>query len=236
MRGLVVYVGVLGIFLVAGGSPWARAWGMRQRWLRPLVAALAVGCAVALGISGLQQPGMGWLPALLAVGCGWVLGPLAGRVLSVQKAANIPVHWAAQRLAGLGGLSFGDACRVLVVLVAWNPAGWLAGWNSGLADDIRCAAWKSVLDGVTLMTLATWRPGCAVVAAWAGAGVQGLAAGAGLLARPWMEKHGMVGPALVASGLVWLTLPLLVLGIRRVPLFALVLAVPASALFAAWFR
>lgn len=236
MRGLAVYVGVLGVILVAGGSPWTRAWVMRQRWLRPFMAALAVGGAVSLVVSGMQQSGVDWFRGLLAVGCGWVMGPLAGRVLSVQKAANVPVHWAAQQLAGFGGLSRGEACRVLVVLVAWNPAGWLAGWNSGMADDLRCAAWKSMLDGVTLVTMTAWRPGCSVVAGLAGAGVQGLATGAGLLARPWMERHGMVGPALVASGLVWVTLPLLVLGIRRVPLFALVLAVPASALFAAWFR
>lgn len=233
---MAVYVGVLGVFLVAGGSPWARSWVMRQRWLRPFMAALAVGCAVSLVVSGMQQSGVDWLRGLLAVGCGWVVGPLAGRALFVQTAANVPVQWAAQQLRGFDGLSRGEACRVLVVLVAWNPAGWLAGWNSGMADDLRCAAWKSMLDGVTLMTMTAWRPGCSVVAGLAGAGVQGLATGAGLLARPWMERHGMVGQALVASGLVWVTLPLLVLGIRRVPLFALVLAVPASALFAAWFR
>lgn len=234
--GLVLYLGVMGASLLMGGLPVLRAWMARQRWLRPMVAALAMVQAMALVAAGFMQPGVGGAAAVLAVACGWVTGPLLGRVLRLEQAVQRPLQWAARRLGDYPGLAGREAFRVLTVLLAVNPAGWLAGWNAGLADDMRGIAWKGLLDGITLLTMARWRPGWAAPAVAVAASVQGVPTLLGHACRPWMDRHGLIGPALMASGLVWLTLPLLVLGIRRVPLLSLMASVPATVLFAAWFR
>jgi uncharacterized membrane protein YqgA involved in biofilm formation len=117
-----------------------------------------------------------------------------------------------------------DAAGALWVLLALNPAGWLAALLAGWTGDVRWMIWKAVVDAVTLLGLAparipgAWRAiaGVTLIQALIETGAHG--------SRRAMEPTDALGVAVVTTGMVWLTLPLLVLGLRRVPLAELSLA------------
>lgn len=234
MSGLALYLGIAGVIALLGAHPTGRAWLSRQGWLHPVMAALAVASALAAGFRALSMTGASVVRLTLVLLGGILLGPLVGRLVGIQERLNVALQWGARRLPEYPRMDPSDASRLGVVLLALNPAGWLAAWILGLTDDPLFVAWKAALDGLTLGGLATWRPGPSAVALAAATLVQGLAWATGVACRPWMEPRGLVAPALAASSLVWLTLPLLVLGIRKVPLARLLLAVPTTVLLAAW--
>ena len=233
MVGFAIYVGIVGFLVVMGACGASRAW-LRQPAMRSTLAAAAVVMAVILVLRGLALASPRFWPAVLPAAAGIVVGPLIGRALRIQECINLPVQWGAKMLHRFPALASRDAFLLCLVLLALNPAGWLAGWLHGVSDDPLCLAWKAAMDGITLVGLSSWRPGPFAVAAIVSGVVQSIAGIAGMEARRWMESRGLVAPCMIAVGIFWLTLPLLLLGIRKVPLARLMLAVPAAVLLAAW--
>ena len=229
MLGSTLYLGIVGSFLLLGAHTPSRAWIARQRWIRSTMAALAIGIALSLAIQGLQAPSRLALSlSVAAVLGGILLGPLAGRWLRLQEGLNHAFRWAASRLETYPSLSLSDATSVAIVLLALNPVGWLSAWLAGVAGDPLGMAWKATLDGITLHGLAAWRMRPAFGALLASTVVQGLAWLGGTACRPWIESQQLLGPTLLTASLVWLTLPILVLGIRKVSLAPWLIAIPAA--------
>lgn len=155
---------------------------------------------------------------------GLLLTGALGRIIGLQKWINSEVQDASGRLAQLAVLPIGSALRLLMVLLVLNPAGWLAAAGSGMTGDGRLLVWKAVLDGFTLMGLPRGPRTPVVLAALGSAVGHAFLWWAAAAGRPSLEARGVVAVFLVVSGLVWLTLPMLLLRLRPVPLANMALA------------
>lgn len=230
VNGVWTYGALVMWIWVAGWHPGVRRWVAAARWLRPMLAGTAWLLAVIWMVSavGAVRGGLFRLASVFVLAL--VLGPLAGRGMGFQRRLNPILEWAAQHLTQMGRMGAGPGIGTCAVLLTLNPAGWIAAWVSGSSEDPRGLVWKAVLDGLTLLGLPVWRP------VWGGSAllltlvVQGLVARLGESLRPSLMAGDGVSAALLVAGAVWLTLPLLVLGIRRVPLADMAMAIPAALL------
>lgn len=236
MPAVGLYAICLCLALLLTWATWVRAAMARARWLGPLLAVTAVIQAVTLVFEGVRIHGGSGLRLAGCVLIGLIVGGLIGRWIRLQRLINLEVQDAAGRLLGFRTIGFSPAIRLVVVLLVLNPAGWLAASMAGLTGDWRMLAWKAVLDAATLVGLPAGPRWAMAVGALISVLIHGLIEFGGGWFRPALEGRDAVGAWVFTSGLVWLTLPLLVLRLRSVPLANLALAVPAAALVASFWR
>jgi uncharacterized membrane protein YqgA involved in biofilm formation len=180
------------------------------------------------GGSGLRLSG--------CVVAGFLAAGVVGRWIRLQRWINLEVRDAAGRLQEPRRMSIESAMRAVAVLLILNPAGWLAAALAGLTGDWRMLAWKAVLDALTLVGLPVGPRGAWVGAALVSILFHGLLENAAGWLRPAMEGCDAVGVWVMTSGWVWLTLPMLVLRLRVVPMANLALAVPLAVAVACLWR
>ena len=215
---------------LAGWHPGVRRWVGTARWLRPMLAGTAWLLAVVWMVSAVGAAHWGLFRLLCVWLLALVLGPLAGRGMGLQRRLNPLLEWAAKRLPQMARMRAGEGIKTYAVLLALNPAGWIAAWVSGAADDPRGMIWKAALDGVTWLGLPVWRPVWGISALGLTVLIQGIVARLAESLRPALVAGDGLPAGLLAAGAVWLTLPLLVLGMRRVPLADMALAIPTAVL------
>jgi uncharacterized membrane protein YqgA involved in biofilm formation len=233
VQGMPVSLGYwvcLCVAVLLGGSAGVRTWIGGARWLPPFLSLMSVVVAVLCGVEGFRvSGGSGWR----IVGCvvaGLMAAGLIGRWLPLQKWVNREVLDASGRLERMRELPAASGIRLVTVLLVLNPIGWVAAWTAGVHGDWHPMAWKAALDAVTLMGLPSASRGTVFLGATASAVVHLAMESLGIAGRSLLEAHNVVGVILVVSGCVWMTVPMLVLRLRRVPLATMALAVPCAAL------
>jgi len=237
VTGWMLYGGMMMLGWMAWGH---EGWVTRVRaqgWIRQGLAVTAVLLAGWAVYWGMRTTGRGTgVVILLALG-GLMLSGLLGRLSGLQVRVNRLVARAALDLTRRGDAVGLKGAWAVGAMLGLNPAGWMAALLAGWTGDVRWMAWKVVVDAVTLWGLA---PGRVQGSIWVVIGVtifQGGLEGLARWSRAGLERVDGLGVAVVTTGVVWLTIPLLVLGLRRVPLANLSLAgVLAGALVWAWAR
>jgi uncharacterized membrane protein YqgA involved in biofilm formation len=217
------------VAVLLGGSAGVRTWIGGARWLPPFLSLMSVVVAVLCGVEGFRiSGGSGWR-ILVCVLAGLMIAGLLGHWLPLQKWVNREVLDASGRLERMRELPAASGIRLVTVLLVLNPIGWVAAWTAGVHGDWHPMAWKAALDAVTLMGLPSGSRGTVFLGALASGVVHLAMESLGIAGRSLLESHNVVGVILVVSGCVWLTVPMLVLRLRRVPLATLALAVPCAA-------
>jgi hypothetical protein len=156
--------------------------------------------------------------ALLAV----TLGNWLGRLLRLQQISNRLGRFAGNLIASTHSKvppRAGDGFLACTVLFCAAPLGLLGVVTDGLTGDFYLLAVKAVMDGLAMtgfIKIFGWPAALSAFPVYAVLG--GLTLACQIVARPFLDAHGLLDSVNVAAGLVACAVALVILEVRKVEL------------------
>lgn len=215
----------VGCILLAEVAVWTRVPPLppaAQRRLQVFLAVITMGLGFHVIWRSLHGSFGHVIGQLGILGVAIVLGKLTGQVLGVQSRLNRLGGFARDRLTGAGTADgqppWSDVFAAATVLFCLTPLAVVGPLLEGLGEDIRVLLVKSVIDGLTTLSLARTRGWSVLLAAVPVLSFQGSLSLAAALGQEPLAATGVTDAVCGTSGYLLVAVAMVMLQVLKIRL------------------